>query len=129
MPFIVGHFFSIDYFAYTLITVIIFKVVLKIFGDQPKIFLNALFSNHKMIHSLKKFRGRPRGLVVRLVCSASAAQGFAGSDPGCGHSTAHQATLRRRATQHNQRHSQLEYRTMYGGSGEKKKKKKIQNDF
>ena len=32
--------------------------------------------------------------------SASAAQGFAGSDPECGHSTAHQATLRRHPTCH-----------------------------
>ena len=38
--------------------------------------------------------GRPRGRVVTFVCStAAAAQGFAGSDPGCGHGTAHQAML------------------------------------
>ena len=36
--------------------------------------------------------------VVKFVHSAAAAQG---SDPGCGHGTAHQATLRRRPTSHN----------------------------
>ena len=42
--------------------------------------------------------GRLRGRVVKFVCSAAAAQG---SDPGHGHGTAHQATLRRRPTSHN----------------------------
>ena len=31
--------------------------------------------------------------MVKFVRSASAAQGFAGSDPGCGPSTTHQAML------------------------------------
>ena len=39
------------------------------------------------------FRGRPCGLVVKFVCSAAAAQGFAGLDPGRGqgwhHSSGH----------------------------------------
>ena len=47
--------------------------------------------------------------------SASAAQGFADLDPGCGHGTPHQAMLKWRPKQHNQRHSQLEYTTMYWG--------------
>ena len=34
--------------------------------------------------------GQPRGQVVKFVRSTSAAQGFAGSDPGRGHGTAHQ---------------------------------------
>ena len=44
------------------------------------------------------FGGEPGCQVVKFVCSASAAQGFAGLDPGRRHSTAHQAMLRRRPT-------------------------------
>ena len=36
-----------------------------------------------------KLRGRPRGRVVKFARSASAAQGFSSSDPGCGHGSAH----------------------------------------
>ena len=35
----------------------------------------------------------PCGRVVKFAHSALAAQGFTGSDPGCGHGTAHQAML------------------------------------
>ena len=52
-------------------------------------------------------RGRPRGRVVKFARSTSTAQSFAGSDPGHGHGTAHQAMLRRHPTQHNQRDPQL----------------------
>ena len=45
--------------------------------------------------------GLPRGRVVKFVSSALVAQGFTSSDPGHGHSTAHQAMLRRRPTCHN----------------------------
>ena len=45
--------------------------------------------------------GRPRGQVVKFAHSVSVAQGFAGSDPGCRHDTAHQAMLRRHPTCHN----------------------------
>ena len=41
------------------------------------------------------------GLVVKFAYSASAAQGFAGSNPAHGHGTAHQAMLRQRPTSHN----------------------------
>ena len=34
-------------------------------------------------------RGRPCGQVVKFLCSALVAQGFAGADPGHGHGTAH----------------------------------------
>ena len=52
-------------------------------------------------------------------------QGFAGSDPGHGHSTAHQAMLWGHPTQHRQRDIQLEYTTMYWGlQGEEEEKKK-----
>ena len=44
------------------------------------------------------YRGRPHGRVVKSACSAVVAQGFAGSDPGRGHGTACQATLRQRPT-------------------------------
>ena len=40
--------------------------------------------------------GQPIGRTIKFVRSASVAQGFAGSNPGRGHGTAHQITLRRR---------------------------------
>ena len=57
--------------------------------------------------------GQPHSQVVKLVHSASAAQGFSSSDPGHGHGTTCQAMLRQHPTQHNQRPSQLEYTNMY----------------
>ena len=45
-----------------------------------------------------KLGGQPRGRVIKFTRSASAAQGFARSDPGWEHDTAHQAMLRRRPT-------------------------------
>ena len=51
-----------------------------------------------------------------------------GSDPGRGHGTARQATLRRRPTSHNWKDLQLKYTTMYcmywGVWGDKAKEKK-----
>ena len=62
--------------------------------------------------------------MVKFARSASAAQGFAGLDPGRGHGTAHQATLRQHPICHNQKNPQLDCTTMYwGGFGGKKKKK------
>ena len=49
----------------------------------------------------QKCRGRPYGRVVKFTHSASVAQGFAGSNPGRGHGTAHQAMLKRHPTCHN----------------------------
>ena len=46
------------------------------------------------IHHSTPTGGRPCGQVVKLAHSATAAQGFSGSDPGHGHGTTHQATLR-----------------------------------
>ena len=71
------------------------------------------------------FGGWPRGRVVKFAHSALVAQGFTGLDPWCGHGIPHQAMLRRRPRQYNQRLSQVESTTVYWeGSGEKKKKKK-----
>ena len=70
-------------------------------------------------------RGWSRGQLVKFMCSALVAQGFASSDPGRGRSTAHQAMLSQRPTQHYQRHSQLEYTTMYWGAlGKRRRKEK-----
>ena len=49
---------------------------------------------------MKKNRGQPRGRVVKFARSAAVDQGFAGSDPGHGHGTTHQATLGQRTTCH-----------------------------
>ena len=43
--------------------------------------------------NLKSVRGRSHGRMVKFAGSASAAQGFVGSDPGRGHSTAHQVSI------------------------------------
>ena len=61
----------------------------------------------------------------------SAAWGFTHSDPGLGHGTAHQTTLRWRPTCHNQRHSQVEYTTMYWGlwgEEEEEEKRRLETD-
>ena len=53
----------------------------------------------KPIIIIKKYwRGGLRGRVVKFARSAAAAQG---SDPGHGHGTARQATLRQRPMSHN----------------------------
>ena len=83
-------------------------------------------------HEIIELWGWPHGRVVKLESSTSGAQGFAGSDPGCRRGTARQAMLRQHPTQHNQRHSQLEYTTMYWWLGgeeeeEEEEKKKIGN--
>ena len=56
--------------------------------------------NKKLILKNKRIWGRRRGLVVKFERSASAAQGFASLNPGCGHGTVHQAMLRRHPTCH-----------------------------
>ena len=88
-------------------------------------------TTHYFLMWLKKeiSGGQPCGRVVKFTRSAWAAQGFAASDPGRVHGTAHQAMLRQRPTQHNQRDSQLEYATMYWGAlGRRiKNKRKIGN--
>ena len=77
-----------------------------------------------MLLQMQMNRGQPHGQVVKFARSTSVAQGFAGSDPGRRHGTTHQATLRRRPTLHNQKHSQLEYtNNVMGDFGEKKKMK------
>ena len=58
---------------------------------------------HKTFCVLQKhvqIGGRPCGRVVKLVCSASAAQGFTGSSPGHGRGTTHWAVLGQHPTGH-----------------------------
>ena len=69
-------------------------------------------------------KGRPRARVVKFTCSALVVQGFASSDPGHGHGTAHQSHAE--AASHM---PQLEgpttkkiYNYVPGGFGEKKEK-------
>ena len=65
--------------------------------------------------------------MVKFGHSASAAQGFTGSDPGHGPSTTHQAMLRRRPTWQSQKDLQLEYTTMAWGTfgGEEEEERRI----
>ena len=57
--------------------------------------------------------------------SASVAQGFTGSDPGHGPSTAHRTMLGKSPTQQNQKDLQLEYTATYwGASGRRRRRKK-----
>ena len=66
------------------------------------------------------------GQVVKFVRSTSAAQGFAGSNPGLGPGTSHQAMRRQCPTQQSQTDLQLEYTTMY--FGEKEKRRRLATD-
>ena len=58
-------------------------------------------NNNLTVNIKVQVRGWPRGRVVKFTLSALVAQGFAGSDPGHGHGTAHQAMLRQCPTCHN----------------------------
>ena len=70
-------------------------------------------------------QGWPRGRVVKFERSASAAQGFTGSDPGGRHGTTHQAMLRQRPTHQNQKDPRLKtHNYVLGSFGEKKEKMK-----
>ena len=57
-------------------------------------------NERKQLRLRRVFRGWPHGRVVKFMHSASAAQGFSGSDPGLEHGTARQATLRQCPTGH-----------------------------
>ena len=62
------------------------------------------------------FWGWPHGSqVVTFTRSCSAAQGFSGSNPGCGHGIAHQAMLRRGPTCRNCKDPQLKIHTYVQG--------------
>ena len=81
------------------------------------------------IFKIPQFGGRPHGRVVKFVHSALVAQGFIHLDPGHGHGTTHQAMLRQHPTEHNQRHSQLEYTAVSEGLwGEEEGKKRLATD-
>ena len=81
-----------------------------------------MFAMHLKIY--QNIWGRPCGREVKFSPSLSAAQGFAGSDPGCGRGTTHQAMLRRCPTCRNQKDPQLKYTTMYWRDLERKSRKK-----
>ena len=62
-------------------------------GYHPRV----SFKKYNFLKTLKETIfpwGWSRGWEVKFLCSTSAAQGFADSDPGRGHGTAHQAMLR-----------------------------------
>ena len=88
---------------------------------------SSLLSGRENVCPCKAFkcmtRGWPRGPVLKFAHSALAAQVFSGSDPWHGPSTTHQAMLRQRPTQHNQKDLRLEYTTMdWGALGRRRKK-------
>ena len=74
--------------------------------NRTESFLKLIFSwreaDDKQMNKEEKYwiGGQPRGRMIKFVCSAAAGQGFTSSNPGCGHGTAHQATLRQRPTCH-----------------------------
>ena len=60
---------------------------------------------------------------LSLCAPLQAAQCFVGSNPGRGHGTAHQTTLRQRPTCHNSKGPQRRiFNYVLGGFGEKKEK-------
>ena len=64
------------------------------FSHLDKAWLNSLGSKTKILEDADWFPGR----VVKFAPSVSAAQGFAGSNPGRGHGTARQAMLSQHPT-------------------------------
>ena len=81
---------------------------------------NGMLAIHELVHW-----GWLCGRVVKFASYTLAAQGLAGLDPGPGHGTARQPMLRLHPTEHNQRHSQVEYTTTYQGAlGRRRKKNK-----
>ena len=88
---------TFDCFHFVLFFVIINNAVVNILmsklmsGSVIIFFKQILWS--EVAGSKDTHRGWPRGWVVKFAHSASAAWGFAGSDPGHGHGTAHQAVL------------------------------------
>ena len=69
-------------------------------------------------------RVRPRGQVVKFTRSALVAWSFTSSDPGHQPSTTHQDVLRRCPKYHNQKHSHVEYTTMYWEALVKRRRRK-----
>uniref|UniRef100_A0A9L0TDW9 PBC domain-containing protein n=1 Tax=Equus caballus TaxID=9796 RepID=A0A9L0TDW9_HORSE len=95
------------------------------FSKQATQFLNEYFyshlSNPYRSEEAKEELARKGGITV-----SQAAQCFVGSNPGRGHGTAHQTTLRQRPTCQNLKDSQRRiYNYVLGGFGEKKEKNKI----
>ena len=77
-------------------------------------------------HAKSAGGGQPCGRAVKFTHSALVAQGFDGSDPGCRHGTAYQATLRQHPPCHNLKDPQRRiYNYVLGGFGEKNEKNKI----
>ena len=50
---------------------------------------DATEKQHKPTHRNRAIQGPARGQVIKFAHSTSAAHGFTGEDPGCGHGTAH----------------------------------------
>ena len=65
--------------------------------------MNRIIWSYVAITIKKYLRSWLCGQVVKFTRSALVAQGFAGSDPGRGHGTTHQAILRQCPTYHNQK--------------------------
>ena len=77
---------------------------------------------------LRIFSCQPLGPVVKFARFPLVTQGFANSDPGRGHGTTHQATLRQHPTCHNYKNPQRRiYNYVPGGFGEKKENKIFKN--
>ena len=87
--------------------------------------MTEMFKGDQFIKPLKISWGRA-GPVAEWLSSwapLQVAQRFVGSNPGCGHGTAHQTTLRQHPTCHNQKDPQRGiYNYVRGGFGEKKAK-------
>ena len=79
------------------------------------------FLGHRLLKVLSE--AGPVAKLVKFVSSASPAQGFTGSDPGCGPSTTHHAEATSYIAQPEGPTTTI-YNYVLGGFGEKKKKKK-----
>ena len=75
-------------------------------GVEKNTFAGSMAAHHVteallIFRKISFLRGWSCGWVVKFARSASAVQGFASSDPGQGHGTAHQVMLRWHPTYHN----------------------------
>ena len=77
----------------------IFKITFKTIHQEEN--ATSKLQGKSISTAIKETRGWPRGQMVKFMRSASAAQGFAGSDPGRRRGTTLQAMLRWRPTCHN----------------------------
>ena len=98
-----------------------------LFSNVSTMAMHYFYNGKNKCNFFKKEKKDGAGPVAKWLSSCAplqVAQCFVSSNPGRGHGTAHQTTLRQRPTCHNQKNPQRRiYNYLLGGFGEKKGKK------